>query len=215
MLLLFGVLSGCGGPVPFAPAPDMQVPVDPAALVSRFQEHVPDRFHLLSSIVFEYNWFTVAGIGYLDLNTRDGSYKVSCMNHLGVKLFEFSGDRSGLQSQYVIEPLAKQGNIVVAVSEDIKRIYLDLTPAPDARFIERKHSALFRQRAGDGALEYEFSGEGMRLAGKTYREDHRAVWRVSYSEYREKDGKFYPMAVVFKNYRFGYRLTVRQKEILD
>ena len=214
-LLLLGVLSGCSGTVPFgSAAPDMQAPLDPAALVSRFQARVPERFHLLSSIVFEYNWFTVSGIGYLELNTHDGSYKVACMNHLGVKLFEFSGDRSGLQSQYAIEPLAKQGNIAVVVSEDVKRIYLDLAPAPDARAIVRKHSVLFRQRAGEGALEYEFSRESMRLARKTYREDHRAVWRVSYDEYREKDGKSYPLVVVFTNYRYGYRLIVRQKEIL-
>jgi hypothetical protein len=210
-MILTAVLFACTVTVPF----NLPGAIDPTAVVAGYRDQIPERFHLLSSIVFEYNWFTVSGIGYLDLNTRDGSYKVSCMNHLGVRLFEFSGDRSGLQSQYAIEPLAKHGNIAVAVSEDIKRIYLDMMPAPDARFIEGKHSVLSRQRAGEGALEYEFSGEGMRLARKTYREDHRAVWRVSYDEYREKDGKSYPMVVVFTNYRYGYRLIVRQREILD
>ncbi len=213
---LAGVLSGCAATVPFNEAVPIAFDrVDPAQLVSVFSASVPDRFHLLSSIVFEYNWYTVAGLGYLEMNTQDRSYKVLCMNHLGVKLFEFAGDRNGLTSQYAIEPLARRGNIAATVGEDIKRIYLDLVPAPDARFILRKQSALFRQRSGDGSLEYEFSGEGMHLTGKTYREDHRAVWRVSYYEYRQQNGRFYPMGIVFSNFRYGYRLIVRQKEILD
>jgi hypothetical protein len=218
-LLVFavvGVLAGCAAPVPFEPAAPLVLGrVDPVALVEGQRESLPDHFHLLSSIVFEYNWLTVAGIGYLELDRVDENYKVSCMNHLGVKLFEFAGDRTGLTSQYAIEPLARQGNIAATVGEDIKRIYLDLVPADDARFILRKKSATFRQRSGDGALEYEFSGVGMHLTAKTYREDHRAVWRASYYEYRQKSGKFYPMGIVFTNYRFGYRLIVRQKEILD
>ncbi len=216
MLFLVGLLSGCAAAVPFKePAPASAVPDDAAAPVSAFQRTLPDRFHLLSSIVFEYNWLTLSGIGYLEMNTPDRSYKVSCMNHMGVKLFEFSGDRTGLTYQYAIEPLARQGNIAAAVGEDIRRIYLDLVPSAEARFIHRKHAALYRERSGDGALEYEFSGEGMHLTRKTYREDHRAVWRVSYYEYREKEGKFFPMGIVFTNYRYGYRLIVRQKEILD
>jgi hypothetical protein len=168
---------------------------------------------LLSSIVFEYNFRSLSGIGYLDIDTVSGGYKVMCMNQLGVKLFEFQGDRDGLISSYAIEPLARQGDIAAAVGEDIKRIYLDLIPAGTARATKREHAVVFRQRSGKGALEYEFSGQGPDLAAKTYREDHRAVWRVSYDEYRLMNGRLYPLRVQFRDYRHGYRLTVRMKEI--
>jgi hypothetical protein len=214
--LLAGLLFGCASPVPFrAAAPVAVDDADPVAVAERFGRAVPDDFHLLSSVVFEYNWFSVSGIGYLDVDTTAGRYKVVCMNHLGVKILEFEGDRNGLAHKYVIEPLARQGDIASVVAEDIKRIYLDLVPSPDARMVKRRQAILFRQRSGDGALEYEFSGEGLPLTSKTYREDHRAVWRVSYYEHRSRNGRLYPMGIVLSNYRNGYRLIVRQKEIRE
>ncbi len=211
--MVVGLITGCVS-VPFREA--AEVPLDssdPRTVVEGFREATPESFQLLSSIVFEYNWLTVAGIGVLDINAADGLYKVVCMNHLGVKLFEFEGNRNGLISQFAIEPLARQGNIAAAVGDDIKRIYFDLTPSADARITVRKHKMIFRQRSGRGALEYEFAGAGGGLARKTYREDERAVWRVSYYEYERKDGKLYPMGIILSNYRHGYRLIVRQKEI--
>ncbi len=214
-LLLFSLIAlatGCTS-VPFKET--AAVPMDssdPGAVVERFKEATPESFQLLSSIVFEYNWLTVAGIGVLDIDGTDGLYKVVCMNHLGVKLFEFEGNRNGLIRQFAIEPLARQGNVAAAVGNDIKRIYFDLTPSADARITIRKHKMIFRQRSGRGALEFEFAGTGD-LTRKTYREDERAVWRVSYYEYQRKNGKLYPMGIIFSNYRHGYRLIVRQKEI--
>lgn len=212
--MLAGFLAGCVSAVPFRHA--AQAPLgdaSPLAVVQNFKERVPGEFNLLSSIVFDYGFITVSGIGYLDITTASGRYKVACLNHLGVKFFEFEGDRNGLTSQYVIEPLAKQGNIAAVVGEDIQRIYLDLIPAADARATRKKDKVLFRQRSGDGALEYEFGGKDLHLMRKTYREDERALWRVSYYEYQSKDGKLYPTAITLTNYRYGYRLIVRQKEI--
>lgn len=213
---LAAVLAGCAAAVPFPAAAPVELgDADPRAVAERFRQDVPDDFHLLSSIVFEYNWSTVAGLGILDINTREGRYKVVCMNDLGVKLFEFAGDRNGLTHQYVIEPLAKHGNLAATVGEDIKRIYLDMTPAADAVATKRRHSVLFRQWSGEGTLEYEFAGEGLHLVRKTYREGFNTIWQVSYYEHARKNGKIYPLGVILVNYRYGYRLIVRQKEIRD
>ena len=212
LCIVAALAAGCSAPVPFREAARAPLGAeDPHTLVEGFKQRLPASFHLLSSIVFEYNWFTVSGLGYVDINPGDGRYKVVCMNYLGVKLFEFEGDRTGLIRQFAIEPLARQGNIAQAVGTDIQRVYLDLLPSPDARVFRRKTAMVFRQRSGDGALEYAFA-DGT-LASKTYWEDHRAVWRVSYYEYEEKNGKLYPMGIILTNYRYGYRLIVRQKEI--
>jgi len=204
--------AGCSVAVPFKELePGPVDAADPHIAAESFKQRIPASFHLLSSIVFEYNWFTVAGLGYVDITPGDGKYKVVCMNLMGVKLFEFEGDRGGIISQYAVEPLARQGNIALAVGTDIKRVYLDLLPSADAHAFRRGSAVVFRQRSGDGALEYAFIAG--KLASKTYREDHRAAWRVSYYEYTEKDGKLYPLGIIFTNYRYGYRLIVRQKEI--
>ena len=58
-----------------------------------------------------------------------------------------------------------------------------------------------------------FAGEPTDLRTKTYYEDNRVVWRVSYYDYLLKDGKQFPLGIILQNYRHGYRLIVRQKEI--
>jgi hypothetical protein len=211
-MALAALASACGS-VPFRETDDTSfTTVDPRTAVEQFKETLPESFHLLNSIVFEYNWFSLSGLGYVDVAARDRTYKVACLNHLGVKIFEFEGGRSGVTKQYAIGPLANEG-IADAVALDIQRIYLDLLPSGTARLIKRRSSFVYRQRSGWGALEYVFGNAGGELTRKTYFEDNRAVWRASYYEYAMKNGKRYPLGIVFDNFRFGYRLIVRQKEI--
>lgn len=211
--LLCLVIAGCSA-VPFHGAEQAPVAIaDPRDIPERFGKTVPENFQLVSSIVFEFNLLSVSGIGYVDIDTVSGRYKVLCINQLGVKLFEFQGDRNRVLGRYAIEPLARQGNIVDAVAEDIRRVYLDLVPSADARIARKKNSVIFRQRHGEGALDYEFAGRVPKLIRKTYREDHRAAWSVFYSEYLQKNDKLYPMGIVFRNYRYGYSLIVKHKEI--
>jgi hypothetical protein len=212
--ILAALLAGCVSAVPFKEAP--LVPLqnsDPQMVVERFRSGNPDNFQLLSSIVFEYTWFTFGGIGYIEVNAKDRFYKVACMNYMGVKLFEVSGNREGILSQSAIGPLADKGDIARAVGGDIMRVYFDLVPSAQARIAHKKDRLVFRQPSGEGALEYVFAGEPADLRTKTYYEDNRAVWRISYYEYLLQDGKQFPMGIVLQNYKHGYRLIVRQKEI--
>jgi len=207
-------LAGCVSALPFKEA--ALVPLDaadPQAVVERFRSGNPERFQLLNTIVFEYTWFTFAGIGYLEVDAKDHFYKVACMNHMGVKLFEVSGNRDGVLSQAAIGPLADKGDIARAVGDDIMRVYFDLVPSAQAWIAHKKTRLVFRQPSDAGALEYVFAGEPLVLRTKTYYEDNRAVWRVSYYDYRTKNEKHFPAGIILQNYRHGYRLIVRQKEI--
>ena len=131
------ILSGCSA-MPFQAA-DHAAPDDGLREVPRrFESSLPDYFQLLNSIVFEYNWFTFSGVGLVAINAEQGSYKVAGMNHLGVKLFEFEGNRTGLLRQFTIAPLAGKGDIGTAVGTDIQRVYFDLVPSPEARIVKRK-----------------------------------------------------------------------------
>jgi hypothetical protein len=214
LILLAMLVAGCAGAPPFPEA--SLVPLgnaDPQAVVERFKSGNADTFQLLNTIVFEYTWFTFAGIGYLDVNATDQSYKVACMNHMGVKLLEITGNRDGILSQFAIGPLAEKGDIGHAVGDDIVRVYFDLIPSAQAHITQKKDRIVFRQQSGAGALQYVFAGEPTDLRTKTYYEDDQAVWRVSYYDYQLQEGKHFPMGIVLQNYRYGYRLIVRQKEI--
>jgi hypothetical protein len=213
ILLMLLLVAGCAS-APFREAALVSLEnADPLAVVERFRSGNPERFQLLNTIVFEYTWFTFSGIGYLEVNAADRFYKAVCMNHLGVKLFEVSGNRDGILSQFAVEPLAEKGDIARAVGDDIMRVYFDLVPSAEAGTTHKKNRIVFRQPSEAGSLEYVFAGEPTLLRTKTYYEDNGAVWRISYYDYLLKNGKQYPMGIILQNYRHGYRLIVRQKEI--
>ncbi len=185
---------------------------NPQSLVERFQASLPDKFELLNTVVFEYNSRKFAAVGYLDINRHDGVFKVACLNPMGVKLFELSGDRNSVTDLYTIAAFARYGDITTVVGNDIRRIYFDLVPSVEARIWKRKYSISFRQPSGSGTMEYIFSGPKGDLVEKNYYDDSGLAWRVSYYEYRDQNGKRFPQGIVLLNYQYHYRLTVRHKE---
>jgi Protein of unknown function (DUF3261) len=213
LIILVLVANGCGT-VPFRETERVALAGEsPESLVLRFQDHMPDSFQLINSIVFEYNWRTFAGIGYLDIDRGHSVFSVACLNPMGVKLFELSGDRNTIANRYTIAALNRYGDITAVVGNDIRRIYFDLVPSAEARVSKGKYTVRFRQPAGEGRMEYVFAGAEADLIEKNYYDDDGIVWRASYHEYREQGGKRFPQGIVFRHYNYGYRLTVRQKEL--
>ena len=153
------------------------------------------------------------GIGYIDINRLNGVFKVVCLNPLGVQLFELSGDRNTIVTRNAMPALMKYGDLPAAVGADIRRIYFDLVPSERAHIWKSKYKINFRQSYGSGVMEYEFAGKGRELVEKAYYENDEIVWRISYYEYREQNGKHYPQGIIMINYKYGYQLTVRQKEL--
>jgi hypothetical protein len=206
------LVSGCArAPFPETPLAPLRVG-DPAGVVERFRERMPERFQLLDSVVFDYNWMTFSGLGASEIDRARGSFKVACMNPMGVKLFELSGDRGGTVAGYSIAAFNKYGDLAAAVGGDIRRIYFDLVPSSGAVVWKRKRELVFRQWAGRGLLEYVFAGAEGDLVEKNYYENNGLAWRVSYYEYVDQGGKRLPRGIVLVHYDYGYRLTVRRRE---
>ena len=186
---------------------------DPKSVVEQFKAGSPENFQLLNTVVFEYSWHSFMGIGYVDVNRQNGLFKVVCLNPLGVRLFELSGDREAIVTHNVLPALMEYGDLPTAVGTDIRKIYFDLVPSDTARVRKSTYKINFRQPFGTGVMEYEFAGKGRELVEKVYSEDDEVIWRISYYEYREQNGKRYPQGIVMINYKYGYQLTVRQKEL--
>jgi Protein of unknown function (DUF3261) len=185
---------------------------DPGNVVEHFRSNVPDSFELLNTVVFEYNGRKFTAIGTIRINRADGVFKVAGMNPMGIKLFELSGDQNSVTTRYSIANLTRYGDIAAMVGNDIRRMYFDLVPGPEARSWKRKYTQIFRQPSGSGFLEYVFAGRDGDLIEKRYYEEKGIVWKASYYEYQDQDGKRWPQGIVFIHYSFGYRLIVRQKE---
>lgn len=206
-------IAGCSS-IPFQETAHVSLEsADPRAIMERFREGGPESFRLLTTVVFQYNWNKLSGIGYVDINTKEKTFTIVCINPMGVKLFELSGDKDSIISHFVLEELSKQGNFASAVGEDIKRIYFDLIPSIDAKIERGKYKFIFREPYRQGTMEYVFAGADGNMVEKNYYEDNILIWRVSYYEYQQKDGKIYPGGIILRNYKYGYSLTVRLKEI--
>ncbi len=212
-LLCVFLLAGCGG-VPFQKTDFVPLEKeDPLTAVGRFKMNSPDSFQLLNTIVFQYNWMKFSGLGYISVNTPEKTFAVVCINHMGVKLFELSGDEKGTITGFALEEFTKKGDFPLVVGEDIKRIYFDRIPSSEADLMKEKYRIIFRQPSGTGITEYIFAGTDVNLTEKNYYEDDALVWRVSYYEYQLDGGKLYPRGIILKNYKYGYSLTVKMKEI--
>lgn len=212
-IALFLFVAGCST-VPFQETALVPMETgDPWSVVERFQKRTPDTFQLLTTVVFEYNSRTFSGVGAVRINRADRVFTVAAMNPMGVKLFELTGDRNSIETRYAAADLSRYGDFATAVGNDIRRIYLDLLPGPEANIRKRKSKLIFRQSSGPGFLEHVFAGAVGDLIEKNYYEEDGIVWKASYYEYRDQDGMRWPKGIVFVHYLHGYRLIIRQKEL--
>ncbi len=217
---LVGILSilfiaGCNN-IPFQKT--SYVPLEsvvPLTVLKQFKNRVPENFQLLNTIVFKYNWNKFSAVGYIDINTREKLFTVVCINPMGIKLFELSGNKDGVTQHFALEEFTRKGNLASTVGEDIKRIYFDLVPSSEAKIKKEKNQIIFSQPLGAGMIEYVFAGSDGYLIEKNYYNDNELSWRVSFYEYQQKNGKIYPGGVILKNYKYKYSLTVKLKEIID
>lgn len=206
-------LTACGG-IPFQKTTSEPLDsVEPRALVEKFKSNSPENFRLINTIVFEYNWNKLSAIGYIDVDTIKQTFTVVCINHVGIKLFELSGDRNRIETHFVLGQFSEKGNFANAVGEDIRRIYFDLIPSSEAKVKKKKYQVRFIEPSAAGVVEYVFAGAEGYLVEKGYYEEDMLSWKVSYYEYQQKDGIIYPAGIILKNYKYGYTLTIKLKEI--
>jgi len=214
ILILASIMLLCGcAEMPFKQVEPFSLDrVEPKQQLERYRAKMPESMNLLNSIVFEFAGQKFLGLGILEINSRERSFRVVCLNPMGVKLFDLSGDDSGTITNYAIEPLATLGNIATAVSADIRRIYFDTIPKENATPHRCGSRTLFGGGTPDGYLEHVFAGAVPDLVEKRFYDDQLISWRVGYYEYEERSGRRYPRGIIITDYKKGYQLTIREKE---
>jgi hypothetical protein len=194
------------------------VPLDhlrPAEVLARFREGLPERFRVLNATVFDMAGRRVAALGVTEVDRVAGTFGVVAMNAMGVKLFELTGDGSQVAERFMLPGFIQQEGAAQAIGEDIRRVWLGVLPSAAAAVNRERTRIVFRETSGQGTMEYVFAGADGHLVEKRHRDDERTVWRVRYYEYRTNGGKVFPMGIVYSNERYGYRLEITVKEILE
>jgi hypothetical protein len=215
-LLGVGILGALGcSSVPFRETALVSLEAaDPQAVREKFALALPATFQIVNSVTFEFKGRAFAAIGYTQVDTSRETFTVIGLHPAaGVKLFEISGDTQNADSSFALEAFASRGDIAGAIGGDTRRMYFERLPAAEASVSKERDRILFRQREGEGELEFVFAGSDGVLIRKRYYENGSKIWSVSYYEYRLEDGKLYPDGIVLDHHEYGYRLVVRLREI--
>lgn len=214
-LMIFFLAAGCAG----APHGKTETPppgdISPDSVVERFRENLPDKYLLLNSVSFEWAGQRFFGLGLIEVDSEKGSFSVICINPMGPKMFEISGDENGIRGNFTIEGLPKKEVFTEAVGKDIRRMFFGLTPSSFAEGKKKRAGVVFREPHAQGTLRYVFAGEEAQLAEKSLYGPEGLIWRVSYNDYRRENGKLYAGEIILKNIEYGYSLIIRLKEIID
>lgn len=188
--------------------------VDPQTLRTNFSEELPQEFELLNSAIFRYSYLSFSALGVVRVDRSKKILDLVGFNHLGLMLFELSLDSDGKANcKYALPEFTKHKDFASFVLNDIGKIYFDRLPSQSAEVRQKRRKIVFKDSLKDAVTEYVFSGEGRYLAEKNYYEKQRKIWSVFYYEYILRDGKIYPEGIVFKHYKYGYKLIIRLKEI--
>lgn len=206
-------LAGCST-IPFQAAPGMLMEnAESGTVKENFSLLLPDRFQIISTIAFEYKGQSVSFIGYSDIDTKGKTFIVAGIHQSGMKIFEITGDSDKTELRFAIEDFTKKGNFAEAVGGDIRKIYFDRLPSDSSKAYKKKHEIVFVQEEPKAIMEFVFAGPGNLLVEKRCIVDNQAIWRVNYYEYRIENGKLHPAGIILENIKYGYKLTMRLKEI--
>jgi len=211
-LLIIG-FTGCSR-IPFQKVTYVPlIDVQPAAVREQFAASLPQKFQLVNTIVFQYNRFKISAIGYTDIDAYEKKFTIVSLNPLGIKLFELSGNAADVKCTFALEEFTRHSNFIQMVADDIRKIYFERIPSPEARVYKKPYKIIFRQSAGKNTTEYIFAGADNQLIEKRYYQGKQLIWAVFYYEYLKKNGRIYPAGIIFKHNQYGYQLVVRLKEI--
>jgi hypothetical protein len=186
--------------------------IEPGQLLERFKANLPETVSSLNSVVFEYAGISFLGLGFVEIDRSKGTFRVICLNPMGVKLFDLSGDKDVTTTNFAIEPIAKYGEIGAAVAADIRRIYFDLLPPPDTEPRKGAYRFIYGSATPKGYQEHIFAGIEGDLTEKRFYSDQFISWQVTYHDYKNIGGKRYPQGIVLTNYSDAYQLVIREKE---
>ena len=211
--LLLTCFGGCSS-IPFKPTALVSVQnITPEEIRDDFAASLPEKFELLNSVVFQYGPSSFVALGYTSVDIKNKVFAVTGLNPAGIKLFDLSGNDTGVEAKFILPEFSSKGDFAKAVAEAIRRIYFDRIPPSSAKIIKRQKQIIFQESIPDGMVEYIFAGADNLLTEKRYYRNGRLFFSIFYYEYLRDNSKLYPQDIIFKHHQYHYQLRLRLKQI--
>lgn len=211
--LLLCLMAGCAdGPFTRQPMPMLQN-ANPEAIRAEFAANIPRQILTDDTVIIDSVIGKMAGLGCLKIDRQTGTFELLCMNHMGVQLFYLGGDQHHTIIHYAVPPLLERKEILLAIAQDIRRMYFDLVPEPTDATTVHSRNVLFTDNQRYGELVYEFGGADRNLVEKRFVSHHRTIWRVRYYDFTPTPGAkgLHPRGMVLDNYQYHYTIVVKNR----
>jgi hypothetical protein len=213
-VVLLATVAGCAK-LPFSaePLPALANP-DPSGMRESFARALPNRFISDDTIIIQAPFHDdLAILDVLRVDRVAGKFELVALNHLGIKLFDLSGDRANVSIGYLLPPLAGEKDILISIGHDIANMYLDPIPVEAAKTEIGSNKIVFSEKQSRGTLIYEFGGASPVLLDKHLDGWFWTKWRVRYFRYSAEFGGLYPRGIVMDNGRYHYRIIVKNRDL--
>jgi hypothetical protein len=212
--VLVAVMAGCAHAPPPNYVRDAMDEASREAVLNSFRTVVPERFNLLYVINIKYNVSNeIAALGVISVDRGTTEFTFACINSLGFKLFEAVGRDGEVTKVQAPSALMKKRRFLKTLADGLMHMYVDPIPSGDAVAVRDVDGVDFTETLGGKRLIYRFSGPGNYLAAKSFYRNRNLLWKIEYHDYELEKGLAYPGSILLDNYRKGYSIVARLKQV--
>lgn len=209
-------VSGCAtAPAPWLEAPAVDTGAWRAPVVrAEFARTLAPAFHAVHGVVFTCRGRAMTALGVTDVDRAAGAFAAACLTPSGLTLFNVAMCDGVVTTRFAAAAFNPFGDAGRAVGTDIWRVHFDCLPDTNAIVTNTGHELRFTSAREGGALVHVFAGAD-RLLARKYACDAggHIIWDVQYADYRRVGEYRFPFLTRLTNFRYGYTLDVRAKEI--
>ncbi|MCP3900854.1 MAG: DUF3261 domain-containing protein [Desulfobacteraceae bacterium] len=184
--------------------------------ISEYNDFVMQKTNIISSITFNFRGRGMSALGITQLDTKNKDFKVAALNPMGVTLLAIKMEKGDIVSSYVMPQFEKGGLEKAAemIGKDIAHIYFNRKiDLHDKSLTLDKYRVSINPQIDKNNYKYVFSGKPLKLMKKTMYENNKKVWSVDYYDYKNINNKEIAFKIFLKNYRYGYTLEIKSKDI--
>jgi hypothetical protein len=168
---------------------------------------LPESFEIVNSIRFQFKFRSITAIGIAKIDIPNQSFSVVATNPMGMTLFELKSVKGELVHQYVLQDLAKMGDITKAVAQDIQSIFFDLENIELVKQCYGSEGDVYSIKSGEEIVLEYYNGD--LLVKKQDFKDKRLFWTIEYLEYDDN----FPRLIILKHSKYKYTLTLNVKNL--